>query len=174
MQRCKRAVNTVIKTWCPLSRDDRTFIVTDSARLIVAEALCGLCKELGCDTGGICVFRRKKPSIRWQTFHLNCQTLAYGCSLRAALRSLLFRRERSCRIFPALRRPEWLRSRYIFFRSRIPERALLETDRIAMEYALYASGDRLNVEAPGGTDIDATLPGANCFGRDFSQRRYSS
>ncbi|HHY61439.1 MAG TPA: hypothetical protein PLK04_02260 [Bacillota bacterium] len=146
MQRCKRAVNTVIKTWCPLSRDDRTFI----ARLIVAEALCGLCKELGCDTG-ICVFSKKEAehSIANVPSELSDIGPMYAAFVLFS-EAFYFGENGLAVLFPALRRPEWLRSRYIFFRSRIPERALLETDRIAMEYTLYASGDRLNVEAPGG------------------------
>lgn len=150
MQRCKRAVNTVIKTWCPLSRDDRTFIVTDSARLIVAEALCGLCKELGCDTG-ICVFSKKEAEHSMADVPSELSDLGPMDAAFVLLSEAFYFGENGLAVlFPALRRPEWLRSRYIFFRSRIPESELLETDRIAMEYTLYASGDRLNVEAPGG------------------------
>lgn len=179
----KRALENTIKTWCPLSRDDRVLIVTDTQRLPVAQALSGLCEELGSDAW-MYVFRQ--VNAEYSIADIPGKLLGFGPT--DAIFVLLsddyyFARNGLARLFPALSRPEWLNSRYAFFRPRIPDSALLEglctsravVDRIVGTYASHADGDMLCVEAPGGTGIRAAVgdfkvlpyiadsPAANCF-----------
>lgn len=179
----ERALENTIKAWCPVSEEDRVAVVTDAERLPMAQALSGLCEELGCDTGML-VFRQK--DAQYSTVDIDEELLELGpmdATFVLLSGDYYSAANGLARLFPALRRPGWLNSRYAFFRSNILDRALLEglctsravPDRIAGMYASHAGGDMLHVEAPGGTDIRAAAgdfkvlpyiadsPAANCF-----------
>jgi hypothetical protein len=179
----KRALENTIKSWCPVSRDNRVLIVTDTQRLPVAQSLSGLCEESGCDTR-LCVFRQ--TDARYSTTDIPGELLEFGpmdATFVLLSDDYYLARNGLARLFPALTRPGWLNSRYVFFRPRIPDQALLEglctsrevVDRIVGTYASHARGEMLCVAAPGGTDIRVVVgdfealpyivdsPAANCF-----------